>query len=153
MNFIRTHSLLNMKTPGTEKILISGLNVYNFKLMWQAHFLSHDITNGFGLILIIVKHSVHILEVLWKVLKFQHTWRYSKHQILQHNSHLLYHLQNREKLNLQLWTFGYIWLLKKPYENENEVTLRGQKISFRCWQHAELLMYIERGFSLSIQLT
>ena len=47
-------------------------------------------------------------------------------------------------LYVQLWTFAYVRLLNKTYENE--VTLRGQKIHLKCCQHAELLMYIERGF-------
>ena len=47
-------------------------------------------------------------------------------------------------LCVQLWTFAYVRLLSKTYENE--VTLIRQKIHLKCCQHAELLMFIERGF-------
>ena len=34
------------------------------------------------------------------------------------------------RADIQSWTFAYIPLLNKPYENE--VTLRGQKVPLKC---------------------
>ena len=45
----------------------------------------------------------------------------------------------------------YVLLLDKSYENE--VNLREQNTPFKCCQHVELLMYIERGLDLFIQAT
>ena len=39
------------------------------------------------------------------------------------------------------------WLLNKPYVNE--VILRGQNLSLKCYQRLELLTYIERGIRSS----
>ena len=44
---------------------------------------------------------------------------------------------------LQSWTFAYIWLFNKPYENE--VTLRGQNIRLKCYQPLELMLYFGKG--------
>ena len=49
---------------------------------------------------------------------------------------------------LPSWTFAYIRLLDKPYENE--VTLTGQKPSLKCCQHLELLTQLKRGIDLSM---
>ena len=38
---------------------------------------------------------------------------------------------------IQLWTFAYVWLLNKPYENE--VTLKKQKIPLKCCQPLDFL--------------
>ena len=45
---------------------------------------------------------------------------------------------------MQLWNSDYKWLPHKPYVNE--VILRGQNLSLKCYQSLELLMYIEKGF-------
>ena len=106
----------------------------------------YHISNNFGLILIIVQCSVHILGSPWKKIKIL---TYVKVQQTPNPAaqfpSTVPPTKQRKELNLQLWTLGYIQLLNKPYKNENEVTLRGQKISLKCCQLAELLMYIERG--------
>ena len=43
---------------------------------------------------------------------------------------------------IQLWTFAYIRLLNKPYENE--VTLREQKIPLQCCQSLDFLYVFKR---------
>ena len=48
--------------------------------------------------------------------------------------------------NIQSWTFAYIRLLNKPYENE--VTLTGQNPPLKCCQPLELLTQFERGLDL-----
>ena len=49
---------------------------------------------------------------------------------------------------IQSWTFAYIRLLNKPYENE--VTLTGQNPPLKCCQHLELLTQLKRGIDLSM---
>ena len=46
--------------------------------------------------------------------------------------------------NFQPRNFTYIRLLNKPYENE--VTLRGQNLSLKCYQPLQLLVYFGKGF-------
>ena len=45
---------------------------------------------------------------------------------------------------VQLWTFAYVQLLNKPYENE--VFLREQKLPLKCCQHLKMLTYFGKGF-------
>ena len=47
---------------------------------------------------------------------------------------------------LQSWTFAYIRLLNKPYENE--VTLTGQNPHLKCCQLLELLTQLKKGIDL-----
>ena len=47
---------------------------------------------------------------------------------------------------LQSWTFAYIRLLNKPYENE--VTLTGQNIPLKCCQALEILKHSITGLDL-----
>ena len=42
------------------------------------------------------------------------------------------------------WTFVYIRLLDRPYENE--VTFKGQNICLKCYQSLELMLYFGKGF-------
>ena len=46
--------------------------------------------------------------------------------------------------DLQSWTFDYIRLLNKPYENE--VNLRRQNISLKFYQPLKLMLYFGKGF-------
>ena len=50
--------------------------------------------------------------------------------------------------NLQLWTFAYVQLLNKPYENE--VTLTRQKLPLKCCQPLETLRHLIKGLDLSM---
>ena len=45
---------------------------------------------------------------------------------------------------LQLWTFAYVWLLNKPYENE--VILREQKLTLKCCKRLKILIDFKEGF-------
>ena len=45
--------------------------------------------------------------------------------------------------HIQSWTFAYIRLLNKPYENE--LTLRGQNICLKCYQPLKLMLYFGKG--------
>ena len=47
---------------------------------------------------------------------------------------------------IQSWTFAYIRLLNKPYENE--VILTGQNLPLKCDQFLELLTHLRRGIDL-----
>ena len=70
--------------------------------------------------------------------------------IAQINTTTLHYTLEKEKTqkNIQLWTFAYVRLLNKPYENE--VTFRGQNIPLKCCQPLELLMCIETGEGLDL---
>ena len=46
--------------------------------------------------------------------------------------------------DIQLWTFAYVRLLNKPYENE--VTLRGQNMSLKYYQPLKFMFFFEKGF-------
>ena len=46
----------------------------------------------------------------------------------------------------QLWTFAYVWLLNKPYENE--VYLREQKITLKCCQPFDFKYATLKGLDL-----
>ena len=56
--------------------------------------------------------------------------------------------QTDVKSEIQSWTFAYIQLLNKPYENE--VTLTGQNPPLKCCQHLELLTQLKRGIDLKM---
>ena len=47
-------------------------------------------------------------------------------------------------INIQSWTFAYIWLLNNLYVNG--VNLREQILSLKYWQLLELLIHFEKGF-------
>ena len=49
-----------------------------------------------------------------------------------------------KKIQIQSWTFAYMQLIDKSFENE--VTLRGQNISLKCYQPLELMLYFGEGF-------
>ena len=48
--------------------------------------------------------------------------------------------------NIQLWTFAYVRLLNKPYENE--VALREQKIPLKCCQPLNFLYDFLKGLDI-----
>ena len=49
---------------------------------------------------------------------------------------------------IQVWTFAYVRLLNKPYENQ--VTLTGQNPPLRCCQPFEILAHFITGLDLFI---
>ena len=57
-------------------------------------------------------------------------------------------LEINQKEILQLWTFAYVRLLNKPYENQ--VTLTGQNLPLKCCQPLEILAYFITGLDLLI---
>ena len=80
----------------------------------------------------LLTHMVNLWSCFVNFLTESHHFNLSESQIIDYDG------------RIQLWSFAYVRLLNKPYENE--VPLRGQNIPLKCCQPLELLKYIEREF-------